>query len=83
LTQFRPGCRIGGCANLGSMAKPTYRIVPQKRGLACDVEVTEPGASPRIINTFNTEAEAWDWLNEKLRIDKLAARRAKALKNKH
>ena len=65
------------------MAKPIYRIVPQKRVPACDVEMTEAGAKPRIINTVNTEAEAWDWLNEKVRIDKLAARRIKAQKNKH
>jgi hypothetical protein len=65
------------------MAKPTFRVVLQKRGLACDVEMTEAGAKPRIINTFNTEAEAWDWLNEKVRIDKLVARRIKAQKNRH
>lgn len=64
------------------MAKPNYRVVPQKRGLACDVEMTEAGAKPRIINTFNTEAEAWDWLNEKTHIDKLAARRIKGQADK-
>jgi hypothetical protein len=66
-----------------SVAKPSYRVVPQKKGPACDVEMTEAGAKPRIINTFNTEADAWDWVNEKMRIDKLAARRIKAQKNKH
>lgn len=64
------------------MAKPNYRVVPQRRGLACDVEMTEAGAKPRIINTFNAEAEAWDWLNEKMRIDKLGTRRIKAQKDK-
>jgi hypothetical protein len=63
-----------------SMAKLNYRVVPQKKGPACDVEMAEAGAKPRIINTFNTEAEAWDWVNEKIRIDKLAARRIKAQK---
>ena len=45
--------------------------------------MTEAGAKPRIINTFNTEAEAWDWLNEKVRIEKLTARRIKSQNNKH
>jgi hypothetical protein len=61
----------------------TYRIVPHKRGPACDVEMTEAGAEPRIVNTFNTEAEAWDWINEKRRIDKLTARRIEGQKDKH
>jgi hypothetical protein len=53
----------------GDMAKATYRIVPHKKGPACDVEMTEAGAKPRIISASNTEAEAWDWLHEKMRID--------------
>jgi hypothetical protein len=65
------------------MAKTTYRVVPQKRGPACDVEMTEAGAKPRIIDTFNTEAEAWDCLNEKERIGKLAARRIEGQRDKH
>ena len=64
------------------MAKKTYRIVPHKKGPACDVEMTEPGAKPRIIDTFNTEAEAWECLNEKARIDKLTARRIAGEKDK-
>jgi hypothetical protein len=44
--------------------------------------MTEAGVKPRIVNTFNTEADAWDWVNEKARIDRLAARRIKAQKNK-
>jgi hypothetical protein len=45
--------------------------------------MTEAGAEPRIVNTFNTEAEAWDWINEKRRIDKLTARRIEGQKDKH
>ena len=44
--------------------------------------MTELGTKARIIDTFNREAEAWDWVNEKVRVDKLAARRIKAQKNK-
>ena len=67
----------------------TYRVVPHKRAPACDaeppcdVEMTEPGGEPRIVNTFNTEAEAWDWINEKRRIDKLTAHRIEGQKDKH
>jgi hypothetical protein len=45
--------------------------------------MTEPGTKPRIIDTFNTEAEAWECLNEKARIDRLAARRIEGEKDKH
>jgi hypothetical protein len=29
-----------------------------EKGSGWNVEMTKPGAKPRIINTFNTEAEA-------------------------
>lgn len=56
------------------MERATYRIIPRKKGKACDVEMTEPGAAPRIVNTFNTEAEAWEWANEQRLAAKFAAR---------
>ena len=56
------------------MEKATYRIIPRKKGTACDVEMTAPGSPPRIVNTFNTEAEAWDWVNEQRLAAKFAAR---------
>ena len=56
------------------MAKPTYRIIPRKKGTVCDVEMTEPGSPPRIVNTFNTEADAWEWANEQRLAAKFAAR---------
>jgi hypothetical protein len=55
-------------------AKRTYRIIPRKGGSAYDVEMTEPGAAPRIVNTFNSEAEAWEWLNEQRHVDRCARR---------
>lgn len=60
------------------MEKTTYRIIPRKKGTACDVEMTEPGAKPRIVNTFNTEAEAWEWVNEQRLAAKFAARASQA-----
>jgi hypothetical protein len=66
------------------MTPITYRVVPHKRAPAGDaeppgdVEMTEPGGEPRIVNTFNTEAEAWDWISERRRINKLTARRVES-----
>ena len=57
------------------MTEITYRILHHKRGTACDVEMTEAGAEPRIVDTFNTEAEAWEWINEREQLHKSALRR--------
>ena len=59
---------------MGRMANPTYRIIPRKKGTACNVEMTEPGSPPRIVNTFNSEAEAWEWVNEQRLAAKFSAR---------
>jgi hypothetical protein len=53
-----------------------YRILHHKRGTACDVEMMEAGAQPRVVETFNTEAEAWEWISEREHLQKTAARRA-------
>jgi hypothetical protein len=66
------------CAGHISMtAKRTYRIIPRKAGGAYDVEMTESGSAPRIVNTFNSEAEAWEWLNEQRHVDRFARRMAR------
>ena len=56
------------------VAKRTYRIIPRKGGRAYDVEMTEPGSAPCIVNTFNSEAAAWEWLNEQRHVDRFARR---------
>jgi hypothetical protein len=56
------------------MPKRCYRIIPKKYGPAVDVEMTEPGSAPRVVNTFNREAEAWEWINEQEQVDKFAER---------
>jgi len=53
------------------MAKCSYRIIPRKDGHTCDVEMTEPGCEPRIINTFNREPDAWEWLTEQQHVEKI------------
>jgi hypothetical protein len=46
------------------MQKPTYRIVPRNEGRVLDVEITTPGSPPRIVNCFNREEDAWQWVDE-------------------
>jgi hypothetical protein len=58
-------------------AKRTYRIIPRKGGSVYDVEMTEPGSVPRVVNTFNSEAAAWEWLNEQRHVDRFARRMAR------
>jgi hypothetical protein len=64
------------------MKKTTYRILLRKKGQTCDVEMTEAGAKPRIVNTFNSEAEAWEWVNEQETVNKSAVRESEGRKNK-
>jgi hypothetical protein len=56
------------------MEASTYRIVPRRHDPAYDVEMTAPGAKPRVVNTFNAEADAWEWLTEQLLVADVAAR---------
>jgi hypothetical protein len=56
------------------MQKPTYRVIPRKHGRAFDVEMTAPNSPPRIVNCFNKEADAWQWLYQQLEVDRFARR---------
>lgn len=56
------------------MSKTTYRVLRRKNQRTCDVEMTEPGATPRIVNTFNSEPEAWDWVNEQEHVAEFSSR---------
>jgi hypothetical protein len=40
----------------------TYRVLPRKDRRTCDVHATEDGKT-RVINTFNSKADAWAWVN--------------------
>ena len=66
-----------GVTTQGDHSSRRYRVLSRKKGQACDVEMTEPGAEPRIVIAFDTEAEAWDWVNEQQTVDKSAAGHAK------
>ena len=56
------------------MQKPTYRIVPRNEGRVLDVEMTTPGSSPRIVNRFNREEDAWQWVDQQRQVDRFARR---------
>jgi hypothetical protein len=56
------------------MTKITYRVLHHKNRRSCDVEMTEPGGTPRIVNTFNTEPDAWDWIGEQEHVANFATR---------
>jgi hypothetical protein len=49
-------------------------LVTHKGGRAFDVEMSAPGAPPRTINCFNSEADAWQWLNQQREVDRFARR---------
>jgi hypothetical protein len=69
------------------MAKTSYRVVIRWDGQTSDVEMTEPGTQPRIVNTFYSEAEAWEWIwewvNEQMDVAKFAARYEQCQRDKH
>ena len=56
------------------MKKTIYRVIPHKGGRAFQVEMTAPDSSPRVVNCFNTEAEAWEWLDEQRHCERFTRR---------
>jgi hypothetical protein len=56
------------------METVTYGITPRRYDPACDVEMIVPGAKPRVVNIFNDDADAWEWLNEQNHVADFAAR---------
>ena len=56
------------------MQKPTYRIVPRNEGRFFDIEMTAPGSPPRIVNCFNREEDAWQWVDQQRQVDRFARR---------
>ena len=56
------------------MQKPIYRIVSRNEGGVFDVEMTTPGSPPRIVNCFNREEDAWQWVEQQRQVDRFARR---------
>ena len=60
----------------------TYRVRPRKDSPTCDVQVTEEGGMSRIVNTFNREADAWQWVGEQEHVTEICSRIRKAAQDK-
>ena len=59
----------------------TYRVMPRKDSLTCDVHATEDGKT-RVVNTFNSEADAWEWVTEQEQAREICERLGKDGRNK-
>ena len=75
--QDHPAGAAPGVTTQGDHSSRRYRVLSRKKGKACDVEMTEADAEPHIVIAFDTEAEAWDWVNEQQTVDKSTAGHAK------
>ena len=56
------------------MPKAKYRVLVRKDQRTCDIEMTHGSTESRIVNTFNSEAEAWEWINEQKQVNKFILR---------
>ena len=59
-----------------------YRVLPRKDSSTCDVQVTEDGGKSRLVNTFNREADAWQWVGEQEHVTEICSRIRKAAEDK-
>jgi hypothetical protein len=55
--------------------------MPRKDSLTCDVHATEDGKT-RVVNTFNSEADAWEWVTEQEQAREICERLGKDGRNK-
>jgi hypothetical protein len=53
------------------MRKPSY---PRNEGRVLDVEMMTPGSPLRIVNCFNREEDAWQWVDQQRQADRFARR---------
>ena len=47
-----------------------------------DVQVTEDDGESRVVNTFNREADAWQWVREQEHVSEICARIQKGAQDK-
>ena len=59
-----------------------YRVLPRKDSSTCDVQVTEDGGKSRLVNTFNREADAWQWVVDQEHVVEICARIQKSAQYK-
>jgi hypothetical protein len=60
----------------------TYRVLPRKDSPTCDVQVTEDDGKSRVVNTFNREADAWQWVREQEHVREICTRIQKCAHDK-
>jgi hypothetical protein len=56
------------------MQKSTYQVIPRKDSRVVDVEMTAPNCRPTIVNCFNAEADAWQWIDQQRQAERFARR---------
>ena len=56
------------------MRKATYGVRLRKDSRVCDVVICEEEREFRIVNTFNHESEAWQWITEQNQTREVCAR---------
>jgi hypothetical protein len=54
--------------------KATYSVRLRKDSRVCDVMICEEEREFRIVNTFNHESEAWQWITEQEQVRGICAR---------
>jgi hypothetical protein len=59
----------------------TYRALLRKDSLTCDVHAAEDGRT-RVVNTFNSEADAWEWVTEQEQVREICERLEKGHHNR-
>jgi hypothetical protein len=52
----------------------SYRVLPRKNSSTCDVQATGDDGRSRVVNTFNREADAWQWVVEQEHVGEICAR---------
>ena len=61
----------------------SYRVTPRKGSPTCDVHAREDGGNPRLVNTFNHEADAWQWVTEQEQTQAMCERMEKSRRDEH
>ena len=52
----------------------TCRVLPRNDSPTCDVQVVEEGGKSRVVDTFNCEADAWEWVTDQEHVSEICAR---------
>jgi hypothetical protein len=64
----------GGNIEKAPRVKVFYSVLPRKDSSVCDVQATEEHGETRVVNTFNSEADAWQWITEQEQAGEICAR---------